>query len=420
MNICTFAEPVTVGFKKSAGGATSVLEPMRPYVISRQQLDRIIKDQAVEQRLYKCSTLEPRLKPFTPSMKRANGTNRLLFYNGSGGYGDAILSWPVTKWLAEQGFEVHVLSDPGNQSCWYCLPWVKSIMTVPLPYDTWRLFDHHFVMEHVSNLDEHQDQIHPIDAMFTKMGVEPDSVAPSAKVVHPIFTWNEQQLASMDMPNRTKLGFFQLSSANPLRAALPNDSAFLLSRIAEAYPDTHWLALYDEFIPKPYVEALHCKTCSGTGKISSQQVLGFGTNVAGTVQSGPQDTECPDCKGWKWLAPNIEPYAAPVLRNLWALVWRRASVCVSPDSMLVHVAGSMHIPCVGLWGPVGPPNRVKYYRNHLAVFHQDACPHAPCFGYLASFPKYCPPRGAGPRTVCEVMAAITPGEVVDAIGRIRR
>jgi len=418
MNIVTFAEPVTVAFKKSAGGSTAVFEPMRPYIITGAQLDRITQDENVRNRLYKCSRLEPRLGPFHPGMRNPNGSNRLLFYNGSGGYGDAMMSWPLTKWLAEQGFEVHVLSDPGNQVCWYGFPWIKTIQMTPIAYDAWRLFDFHFVMEHVSNLDEHQDQLHPVDAMFTKMGVDHRSIDASHKVVHPIFTWAEQQGASQDMPNRTKLGFYQLSSANPVRASLPNDSAFLLSRIAEAFPDIHWLALHDEFVPKTYVEALKCRTCGGTGTLGvpEQGTVATEGTAAPVVPAQP----CPDCKGWKWLAPNVEPYVSGSLRALWALIWRRATVCVGPDSMIVHVAGSMGIPCVGLWGPVAPPNRVGYYKNHMPVWHREACPHTPCYAYLANFPKYCPPRGAGARTVCEVMAAVTPAEVIDAIAKIKR
>jgi hypothetical protein len=38
---------------------------------------------------------------------------------------------------------------------------------------------------------------------------------------------------------------------------------------------------------------------------------------------------------------------------------------------------------------------------------------------LADFPKYCPPRGAK-RTICEVMAAVTPQEIIDAVKKIRR
>lgn len=410
MNIVRFIEPVTCGFKKSAGGVTLVFEAGRDYVISTNQLDRIIQDENVKARLYKVSRLDHRLQPFNPTFRK-QGSQRLLFYNGSGGYGDSILSWPVAKWLADQGFEIHVLVDPGNQCCWYNFPWVKTIQVMPLAYETFKLFDYHFMMENVNNTDEHQDQLHPIDTMFNYMGVDFRSIPPDKKVVEPIYTWVEQQAAKTVCPDKSRLGIYQLSAANPIRALLPNDSAFLLYKLAEAFPDIHWLAVFDEFIPKAYPEALKCRDCGGAGK-----KLANNDGADGTVTEAPV---CPTCQGTGQLLPNIQPYTSPNLRDLWALTKFRASVVVSPDSMMVHVAGTQSVPCVGLWGPVAPQNRALYYKNHAPILHREACPFSPCFAYTSAFPRYCPPRG-NVRTVCEVVAAVTPAEVIDTIRKIKR
>jgi len=407
MNIVRFIEPVTCGFKKSAGGATIIFEAMRDYVIAQAQLDRIAQDQNVRDRLYKVSRLDPRLAPFNANYKKPGG-QRLLFYNGSGGYGDQIVSWPVAKWLSEQGYEVHVMADPGNASCWYNFPWVKTIQPVPMPYELFKMFDHHFIMEHVNNTDEHQDQLHPVDAMFTRMGVDWRTIPPDKKSVRPVFTWAENQCRNL-FADRPRIALFQLSSANPIRALPPNDTAFLLLKVAEAFPDLHWVALYDEFVPKEYALALNCRECGGGGQIANPD----------KGEGKPETLTCPECKGWKYIAQNMQPYCSPGLRELWAFTEHRPSVVVSPDSMMIHVAGCMGVPCVGLWGPVAPVNRVMYYKNHTPVWKRESCPHAPCFGYQAAFPKYCPPRGNG-RNVCEVMAAIMPGDVIDAISRTRR
>jgi hypothetical protein len=407
VNIIKPIESIVVGFKKSAGGATVIFEAGRDYVISQAQLDRIMQDENVRNRIYKVSRLEPRLGPFSPNLRKP-GNQRLLFYNGSGGYGDQIVSWPVAKWLADQGFEVHVLADPGNQCCWYNFPWIKTIQMVPIAYELFKMYDYHFIMEHVNNTDEHADQLHPVDAMFNRMGVDWRSVTPDKKMVKPVFTWAEAQCRNL-FADRPRIALFQLSSANPIRALPPNDTAFLLMKVAEAYPDLHWVALYDEFIPKEYVNAINCRECQGKGTVANPD----------KAEGKSAEILCPECKGWKYLLPNIQPYCSPGLRELWAFTQDRPAVVVSPDSMMIHVAGCMNVPCVGLWGPVCPANRVAYYRNHAAVWKREACPHAPCFAYMASFPKYCPPRGNG-RNVCEVMAAIMPGEVIEAIKRVRR
>lgn len=423
MNLVKFAEPVSVGFKKSAGGASITFEAMRDYVIASNQLDRITQDENVRNRLYKCSKLEPRLVPFH-ILARKQGTQRLLFYNGSGGYGDQIMSWPVARWLAMQGFDVHVLTDPGNQPCWYNFPFVKTVNVSPLPFEQFKLYDYHFVMEHVINLDEHQDQLHPVDTMFVHMGVDPTSIDPKLKVVHPVFTWAELNYVN-NFSEYPHIGFFQLASANGVRAMTPSDSAFLALKMAEEFPEIHWLCLYDEFIPPTYVDALKCRTCGGAGNV----VWSTGTCHPGDInQAMPipklegavtTDITCPDCGGSKYLTKNIQPIVFQNLRELWALVHKRAAICVGPDSMLVHLAGSMGIPCVGIWGPISPTNRVAYYSGHHAIWKREACPHAPCFSYLAGFPRYCPPRGAA-RQVCEVVAAATPTEVIEAIHKIKR
>jgi len=414
VQILSFTVPVSVAFRKSAGGVTIVFEPGRDYVVSGQQFDRIIQDPNIQARMQKSSRLETRLAPFHFNAKRNGGPQRLLFYNGSGGYGDQIVSWPVAKWLAHHGFEVHVLADPGNQCCWYSFPWVKTIQTLPLPYEQFKMYEYPFILEHVNNLDEHQDQLHPVDTMFMRMGIDPNTIDAAFKVVEPVYTWLEQQIPRQLFADRPIIGIFQLTSANPIRALPPNDTAFLLYRLAEATPDIHWIAIYDEYNNKQYTESLKCRECGGTRTIGSA-----GTVAAAGTESGSAPP-CRECQGTGMLRPNIQTWTSPNLRDLWALTKYRACIVVAPDSLMVHVAGSQSVPCVGLWGPVGPPNRIKYYKNHFPIFHKEACPNSPCFSYLSDFPRYCPPRGGAKRVVCEVLAAVTPHEVIDAVKKIRR
>jgi hypothetical protein len=243
------------------------------------------------------------------------------------------------------------------------------------------------------------------------MGVDFRSVDSSNKVQSPAYTWLEQQTPKNVFTDKQKLGIFQLTSANPVRAMLPNDTAFLLFKLAEATPEVHWLAIYDEFNNKAYVEAIKCRECAGSGKL---------IKVVPECELQPDPVVCSECNGSGQLRSNIQPYMSPNLRDLWALTCYRAAIVVAPDSMMVHVAGCQGVPCVGLWGPVAPQNRTMYYKNHFPIFHREACPHAPCFAYMADFPKYCPPRGSVKRTVCEVCAAVTPQEVIDAVQKIKR
>ncbi len=183
------------------------------------------------------------------------------------------------------------------------------------------------------------------------------------------------EMASTGMFGGKRIGIYQLSSTNPVRCLQPGDSAFLLLKMAEAYPDIHWLALYDEFVKPEYKTVIE-------EKMAELEVT------------------------------NIQTYTSPNLRDLWALT-TRAVVVVAPDSMMVHVAGSLGVPCVGLWGPMTPASRVQYYTNHIGIHHKEYCMHSPCFAYSNVFPRYCPPREN--RLTCEVLAGISPSEVVDKI-----
>lgn len=379
MNLLRFAEPVTVAFKKSAGGATVTFEANRDYVIANSQLERIMQDQNIRNRAFKISKLESRLPNFNVSARKA-GNQRLLIFNGSGGYGDQIMTWPVAKLLASMGYEIHVMTDPGNNVCWWNFPWVKTVNTCPMPFEQVKMYDYVLIFEAVVNMDEHQDQEHPVDTMLRKIGIDPASVDASLKVTHPMFSYLEME--STKKFDGKQIGLFQLSAANPVRCLQPADSVFMLMKLAQEFPDIHWLALYDEFVNVQYKELCEAK-------LKEAEIT------------------------------NAEAYSFGLLRELWAMT-TKALIVIAPDSMMAHISGSCGIPCVGLWGPVAPGNRVRYYKNHRPVWHQKVCPHSPCFAYTNTFPKYCPPRPT-PRTTCEVLAAISPADVISeakiALGR---
>lgn len=380
MNLITFREPITIAFKKSAGGSQITFEANREYLIANAQLERIMRDQNVQARYHRISRVESRIQNF--HVKAFPRKSKVLLFNGSGGYGDQMLTWPVAKLLAEDyGFQVHILTDPGNNVCWWGFPWVKSVQLVPCLWETIKLFDAFLPMEAVVNMDEHQDQAHPVDMMLAKMGIDPDELPADKKVVRPNFTEGEIGSLGMMLKGPRKIGIYQMSSANPVRCLQPNDSVWMALKIAEACPDTQWLCLYDEFVPKEYKETLESMALER--KIE-----------------------------------NIQAFAAPNLRELWALT-EHVSVVVAPDSMMVHVAGVFGTPCVGLWGPMDPDRRVRYYSGHHALFHKEFCPHAPCFVYSNVFPKYCPPR-PDQRKTCDVLAGISPREVIDAIKKVQR
>lgn len=378
MYIITLNSTMNVTFRKSSGGCTVTFEANRPYLIANAQFDRISRDPNVQNRLHKVSRVESRIQNF--NVKALPQGSKVLLYNGSGGFGDQIMTWPVAKELSKK-FQVHILTEPGNNVCWWNFPFIRSVQNIPMAYDMVNLFDGFAHLETVSNVDEHQDQEHHVDLMLRHFGYSQAEIDAADKVVRPAFTFDELGSLTAHTQIGRPIGLYQLSSANPVRCLPAADSAHIAIKLAEAYPDMTWLCLFDEFIPEAYRKCLD-------EKIKEKQLT------------------------------NITPFCAANLRELWALT-EYASVVVAPDSMMVHIAGSLDTPCVGLWGPVDPDRRVRYYKSHRPVYHKTACPHSPCFVYTATYPRCCPPI-PGQRKCCDVLASVSAEDVVEAVRAIKR
>jgi hypothetical protein len=353
-----------------------------------------MQDRNVQARTFKISRLDNILTNFNANIPKIQGRpHRILVYNGSGGYGDQLMTWPLTLILARMGYEVHICVDPGDQALWWNLPWIKTINTLPMPYEILKMFDDNLLMDTVVNMYEHPDHMHPLDCMLHRIGIDPTQVPEAMKVVAPIYTASEIQ-AGLAWRERV-FGVYQLAGAKPVRNLPPQDSVFMLSKLAQAFPKATWLSVFDEFVPKDYVNLL------------------LEEDVDPATKEPKKDDKGNVLKRVKY--PNVIVHCAPNVRDLM-FICSHAKVIVGPDSFLVHAAGVQSIPCVGLWGAFSPQSRVKYYKNHHPIHNKQVCPHAPCFHYLNALPKYCPPRNG--RNICEVMAAIDPGQVIERIQKI--
>jgi ADP-heptose:LPS heptosyltransferase len=370
VNIVTFREPLAASYSKSSGRFDIMFEPLKPYILSHTQLRAILSDEQRKTVVYRRSDLAPRLANFNVTAPKKEGRNKVLFWTGAGGFGDQFMAWPVAQMIHRMGYEVHVLVDPGHTTCWWSFDWVKSVIQFPVYYDIVKMFDHHCFFDVVSNGDEHQDQGHPTDLMLRKIGLDPDLIDAELKVVRPNFTHGEIALTQQVIQGRP-IAVYQLAATGATRSLTPSDSAHMLDRLCEAFPEWHWIAVYDTFNGEPYRLKADCVN-----------------------------------------RPNLQTYFYPNIRDMWCAI-AHAKMVVSPDSMSVHVAGSMNVPCVGLWGPVDPATRIKYYRNHIALWKREVCPCSPCFHYHHEFPYFCPPVQGGRKT-CEVLQAISADEVIGA------
>ena len=369
MNIITFSNAVSMVFTRSTGQTQVNVPPYVPYVFGRAQYGALVLDQ-IRPAIFRTSALAPRLEAFNVK-NPARG--RVLVYNGSGGFGDQIMTWPFTKILADMGYDVHVLADPGNEICWQLFPWIKGVHALPMQLENLNFFDHHAFYEVVVNSDEHPDQRHPLDTMLAQAGIDPASIPVSAKVVSPFFSQAELDEEAQMFQGKS-VAIYQMHTGSVTRSLSPVESANMLRRLAEAFPDLVWVAIYDNLVGGPYKAEMARKN----------------------------------------LPKNVQLCQTPKLRWIWSLA-QRAKLVVAPDSMMAHIAGSLGTPCVGLWGQTDPSKRVAYYANHYPVWPKQACPFSACHSFIPDFPHYCPPSMT-PRTQCEVMSAIKPEMVIEAVG----
>jgi ADP-heptose:LPS heptosyltransferase len=365
MFILSFSDFFSLTLSQAHGNHLFTCEPHKAYLFSEFIFDEIRKN-PIPPPLDKVSLADPVLKTF--NVAQFPPPRDLLFYMGVGGMGDNIMSWGVVRHLAERGYRMHVLCLPIMEFCWQGFPWVESLVFLPTYWSLINRFDHHLMFEAISNSYTHDQQSHPIDAMLEKVGIDPSTVPPDRKRVAPIFSRQEERVAQAMYPGK-KLAFFQLSPSQQARQVPPALSREILQGLAAAFPEFHWIAL-----------------------------------GGGTTKAAYFEPPIP--------LPNIEYRTFDRIRILWALI-RRAELCVSPDTMLVHAAGMFGVPCVGLWGTYPPASRVAYYENHHALFRRELCPRSPCNWNADGLPNFCPPESGGqPRTHCAVLAGLTAEDVV--------
>lgn len=369
MRILTFYEAFQVQFGKSSSQMTVSFRPNTPYVFGLPQEHAIRDNERFKANIMRTARAESRLKNFHVDCAQSSRTKNVLIYNGSGGFGDQLMTIPLTLILTNMGWNTHVLVDPGNEACWNNIPWVKSIQYCPIELSSLNLFEHTALFDTVCNADELPDQDHPLDRMLHKIGIDPKTVDPKLKNVRPYLSTQEMDHAAQF----DRVGLIQFASAAALRSVSPGTIISAAITAANDHPGIKWLLLHD-----------YCHA-----EVVKKYVSSLGTMPA-----------------------NLELYTAKNIRHLWSLA-EKAAVVVAPDSLMIHLAGSFGTPCVGLWGPTSPSSRVAYYANHRPIWKSSTCHLAPCFSCSQDFPRFCPSPGH-----CGVLGSITVEDIRRAIKNV--
>jgi ADP-heptose:LPS heptosyltransferase len=108
------------------------------------------------------------------------------------------------------------------------------------------------------------------------------------------------------------------------------------------------------------------------------------------------------------------------------LTWRQSAaalltcdVFLGADSSLLHAAGALNVPAVGLFGPYPWKLRTAYYKSVHAIQGKDGCDLAPCFHASHLGTPVFPPAGPCNQTGnCVVLDSILPKKIMALCERL--
>jgi ADP-heptose:LPS heptosyltransferase len=99
--------------------------------------------------------------------------------------------------------------------------------------------------------------------------------------------------------------------------------------------------------------------------------------------------------------PGCRPLHNLDIRQI-AGVMVHCDMVLCPDSSILHLAGAMGVPTVGLFGPTPPQIRINHYKKAIAIWHGADIPACPCWY------DHCP-------TGYTCMERITTGDIEESI-----
>ena len=285
---------------------------------------------------------------------------RILFVR-PGGFGDLLFLTPIfaeikRRWPAAAidvaCFAKYTPALQGN-------PDVARLVPYPVNLSTWGDYDAHFWLQNVIEGNPKAEELHVVDLLAEEAGL---TLAGKEMKYCPA----PSELASAHrayprhVEGRPRVGI-QVAASTPVRS----------------YPPRLVGAVSAELLKKGW------------------EVYLFGS-------PGQLLTELP--------VVNLTQRTPPVSFRESAALLATCDVCVAPDSALIHLAGAMNLPAVGLYGSFPWKLRTAYAPKTVALTGTLRC--APCFHHPIG-PKMFPETGPCQRSrECDALAAIDPQRVV--------
>lgn len=289
-----------------------------------------------------------------------------VLFMRAGGFGDLMFLTPVLRAHKAQfpNAKIAVCCFPPYAAVLEGLPYVDEVLPYPLPLEVAEQWPRWVLLEGAIERDERAKTMHMTDLFAEFAGIE---IPKDQRAIDYRVTQNES-IATLDrFPNtrpRRRVGI-QVKASARARTYPIGGVAYMAQKLIKHDFTVYLLGQRGDVPPQSkHIEHLHDLSAQG---LTFRQSASF---------------------------------------------INTCDVVIAPDSALLHVAGALGVPAVGLYGPFPRHLRVKYAPSIWAFEGRGDC--APCFHHPNQarqdhFPRDCPSRASG---VCAVLASIEADRVV--------
>ena len=267
----------------------------------------------------------------------------LLFYR-TGGAGDLLMIAPLLESIKHRypKIEITLATDRKFHGIVRMMPYVDHVETFPMVEDTYKHFKYYSSFyETIEMHFQKSREMHGTDLFADHIGwnwSEDDKKSATLDIPAKATKRIDKLMVREKVPPGAQIVVVQFRASNVNRAFDLRKMADVIGKLG-CRPNTHVFVVGG----KPEECHFAWKNDDGSKMASIHKVLG---------------------------ELKFQESAALVAR---------ADVCIAPDSAIVHLAGSLGIPCVGLYGPFPGSIRVAYYPKAITIEAKSDC--TPCFSH---------------------------------------
>jgi ADP-heptose:LPS heptosyltransferase len=292
-----------------------------------------------------------------------------VFIFRSGGIGDILFMHPLIRYLKEEfGAKIKMGTSPMYFSVYNNDPWTDKRIVIPFDINELKNSNWYVMFEGVIEdiNSEMSQQIHAVDLFFMTAGINPLDIDPSKKI--PVLTISDDEkkrgmkvIKSFSNENK-KIGI-QINASSKVRS-FPIEK--IIDLIIELIKNNYQVYIFGGKNQKNDANYIEEVISVKIKNIKEQRhfvnLINYGLNIRDSI-----------------------------------IICEFMDLMIAPDSSFVHIAGSLGIPVIGLYGCFPSILRMKYYNKAIGIdcsvqcspsfIHgHAACPNgdpSPCFSVIS-------------------------------------